>query len=53
VSGLDNSQDVTDEQSLQEGHLKGHEGHFDPKAEKIGEQAAQHAREAKEAQQHK
>jgi hypothetical protein len=43
MSGLDNSQPLTDEQSLREGHLEGQTGHPDPAAEQLGKAVREHS----------
>ena len=51
MSGLDNSQDVTDEQALKEGDVKGKPVHEDRAADQLGKDVAQHAEDAQPAQQ--
>jgi hypothetical protein len=49
MSGLDNSQPITDKQSLREGHVvEGHEDHPDKAADELGKAVREHA----EAQAH-
>ncbi|MCW2622124.1 MAG: hypothetical protein JWL64_1726 [Frankiales bacterium] len=43
MSGLDNSQPITDKQSLDEGHVvQGHETHPDEAADKLGRAVREH-----------